>query len=223
MDQRVVAMIARNGTSWFIKLRGDSAVVAAAKPVFLEFLKTIHFGGDGAEAGAAGVLGAGGDPHAGLQGLPNPHGDLEADGSAQAPKWSVPAQWVETAPRAMVFKSFSVADDSGAKAEVTVSFFPGEVGGVLANVNRWRGQMGRPPVGADQLAGVTRPLETAGGPATLVDVTGADARTGQPARLVAAIVPRDGNTWFYKLMGDGALVGKQKDGFVNFVKTAHYP
>jgi hypothetical protein len=46
----VVAMIPRNGSSWFIKLRGDTATVAAAKPVFLEFLKSVHFGGDGGAA-----------------------------------------------------------------------------------------------------------------------------------------------------------------------------
>ena len=43
------------------------------------------------------------------------------------------------------------------------------------------------------------------------------------ARLVAAVVPHGDNTWFYKLMGDGKAVAGQKDSFVQFVKTVHYP
>jgi hypothetical protein len=216
----VVAMIPRNGNSWFIKMKGDSAAVAEAKPAFLEFLKSVRFGADEGPAAATAGMAGGADPHAGLPGFANPHGELAAP---EGPKWNVPAQWVETPPRAMIFKSFSIADDAKGKAEVTVSSFPGDVGGVLNNVNRWRGQLGQAPVGAEQLAGVTETVQTAGGPATVVDFTGTDAKSGRPERMVAAIVPHGGKTWFYKLMGEGAAVTKQKDSFVNFVKTVQYP
>jgi hypothetical protein len=220
----VVAMIPRNGNSWFIKMKGDSATVAEAKPAFLEFLKSVRFGGTGGPEAAGADTTGGADPHAGLPGLSNPHGALAAPEEPEGgPKWNVPAQWVETAPRAMIFKSFSIADDAKGKAEVTVSFFPGDVGGVLANVNRWRGQLGQAPVTEGQLAGVTETVQTAGGAGTVVDFTGTDAKSGRAERMVAAIVPHGGKTWFYKLMGDGAVVGKQKDSFVNFVKTVHYP
>jgi len=223
----VVASIPRNGSSWFIKLRGDTAAVAAAKPVFLEFLNSVHFGGNGDEAASVGGVTAGNDPHAGLglQGLPNPQGGLTTpDASSDAPKWNMPGQWVETAPSStMILRSFTVSGDAGAKADITVSFFPGSGGGVLANVNRWRGQMGQPPVEQSQLEGVTETLATMDGKATLVDFMGTDAKTGQPARLVAAIVPHGDKTWFYKLMGNGRVVEGQKNSFVEFVKTVQYP
>ena len=211
----VVAIIPRNDSSWFIKLRGDTAAVAAAKPVFLEFLKSVHFAGNGIEAPPLGSAPAGADPHAGL---------ATQEASSDAPKWNVPAQWVETAPSsAMIFKSFSAPGGAGAKADITVSFFQGEVGGVLANVNRWRGQMGQPPVEQGQLKGLTESLATPNGTATLVDIVGANAETGQSARLVAAIVPHGDKTWFYKLMGNGKVVEGQKNSFVEFVKTVQYP
>jgi hypothetical protein len=223
----VVANIPRNGSSWFIKLRGDAGTVAAAKPVFLKFLESVRFGGNDVAAALAVGAPSGGDPHAGLglQGVPNPHGEVAAaDGTSDGPKWNVPAQWVESAPSsAMIFKSFSVAGEAGAKAEITISFFPGEVGGVLANVNRWRGQMGQQPVNSSQLEGVTESVTTTGGKATLVDFMGTNAKTGQPARLVAAIVPHGDKTWFYKLMGNGEVVEGQKNSFVEFVKTVQYP
>ncbi len=209
----VVAMIPRNGSSWFIKLRGDNATVAAAKPVFLEFLKSLHFGGeDRATAGA--------DPHAGLglQGAP-----AAPPPASDGPKWNVPPQWVETPPRAMVFKGFEVGGDAGAKADISISFFQGDVGGVLANVNRWRGQLAQPPIEAGQLDGVTESVATLGGSGTMVDFMGTDAKTSQPARLVGVIVPHGDNTWFYKLMGDAKVVKGQKDTFVQFVKTVQYP
>jgi hypothetical protein len=224
----VVAVVPRNGNSWFIKLRGDTATVDAAKPAFLEFLKSVHFGAGGHSGQVASSSAApdAADPHAGLglQGIPNPRENPAApDTSANVPKWNVPAQWVETGPRPMILNSFSVSDDAGAKAEITVSFFGGQVGGILANINRWRGQMGLGPIESAQLDGVTESLATSDGTATLVDFMGTDAKTGQPARLVAAIVPHGDNTWFYKLMGNSKVVGGQKDSFVQFIKTVHYP
>jgi hypothetical protein len=225
----VVAVVPRDGKSWFIKLRGDTATVAAAKPTFLEFLASIHFGGDdgnGGQAAPVAIASDAADPHAGLglQGIPDPHGDLATpEAPADGPKWNVPAQWVETAPRAMIYKSFAVSGDAGAKAEITISFLQGGGGGLLANVNRWRGQIGLSPIEAGQLDDVTETLTTLDGKATLVDFVGTNAKTGQPARMVVALVPHGEKTWFYKLMGEGKAVGGQKDSFVEFVKTVHYP
>lgn len=225
----VVAAVPREGKTWFFKLKGDPATVAAARPAFLEFLASIRFGSEVANDGTAAQVAVeptASDPHAGLglQGVPNPHGESATpEASGDGPKWNVPAQWVETGPRPMILNSFSVSDDAGAKAEITISHFPGTVGGVLANVNRWRGQMGQGPIEAGQLDGMTETLATADGKATLVDFMGTDSKTSQPARLVAAIVPHGEGTWFYKLMGDGKVVGGQKDSFVQFVKSVHYP
>jgi hypothetical protein len=226
-QRTVVAMIPRNGDSWFVKLRGDFPAVASAKPVFLEFLKSLHFGGAEVEpAPAGGMMPPATDPHAGLgmQGMPNPHKDLPKPETAPVvePKWNVPAQWVPTSPRVMVFKSFSVSGGAGAKAEITVSFFPGDVGGVLNNVNRWRGQLGQQPIAQSQLDSATEVFAAEEGSATLVDFTGTDAKTGKPARMIGAIVPRGDKTWFYKMMGDGGVVGGRKDSFVAFVKSAQY-
>ena len=52
----------------------------------------------------------------------------------------------------------------------------------------------------------------AGGKASLADITGQDARTGQEARLLAVVVPQVGQTWFYKLMGDAKVVERREGG-----------
>jgi hypothetical protein len=202
-------------------MRGGSDVVAGAKPVFLEFLKSVHFGGPAAAQPAA-------DPHAGMAGMSMGAGMASAGMAAPAssdgdPKWKVPANWTETAPSsAMVTKSFTIAGDAGQKAVVTISALNGEGGGVLANVNRWRGQLSLPVVAEDGLSKVTESLDVAGGKATMVDFTGTDA-TGQASRMVAVSVTHGDRTWFYKLAGAGTVVGREKDGFVKFVQNVVYP
>lgn len=65
--------------------------------------------------------------------------------------WVVPAGWIEAPdPRPMRLATYTVPALAG-PVEVAVSRFAGRVGGDLANVNRWRGQMGLPPIGADEL------------------------------------------------------------------------
>jgi len=61
-----------------------------------------------------------------------------------------------------------------------------------------------------------------GGTATVVDFAGTNAKTGAPTRLVGAIVSQNGQTWFYKLMGDAPIVAQQKDAFTKFIQSANY-
>jgi hypothetical protein len=190
----VVVLVPRNGATWFIKMNGDTATVTDARPAFLEFVKSVHFPGSAATV---------------------------AEADSTSPRWSVPSNWVKTEPGDMVFRSFSIGDNAGNSGAVTVSFFPGDVGGALANVNRWRAQMNLAPVADINLNGLTENIETLGGKGLLVDFDGTGEKAGK--RLLAAIVPHGDNTWFYKLVGDKALVATEKDGFVNFVKNVQYP
>jgi len=40
---------------------------------------------------------------------------------------------------------------------------------------------------------------------------------------VGVVLPLNGQTWFYKLMGDPDLVAAQKGAFIAFVQSAKYP
>ena len=103
-------------------------------------------------------------------------------------------------------------------AAVNVSMSAGDGDGLAANVNRWRGQLGLPPI----VEILTTPIDVTNGKAQLVDMSGTDARTGQPARLVGIAVSQSGQTWFYKLMGNAKVVESQKDAFTKFVQGVKY-
>jgi len=184
----ITAMVHRPDASWFYKLAGDAALVEAQKPAFIEFLKSIRI------KEAAPVE--------------------EAPAAATAePGWQVPSQWKEIPAGQMQVAKFAVPARGSAKAEVFVSVFPSDTGGTLANVNRWRKQIGLPEAQGGELTSMVSPLDPAQPEAILVDMT------NNNKRLLGAIVPRDGRYWFYKLLGDAEAVAPEKESFVAFVKS----
>jgi hypothetical protein len=113
--------------------------------------------------------------------------------------------------------TFGIAGTGGATAELAVTAFPGDVGGDLANVNRWRGQIGLPPIEAGQLPAALERFEANGLKIAVADIV---ATTGTPpVRVLGGIVPHGGQTWFFKLTGPDPLVAQEKPAFLEFLRT----
>jgi len=137
---------------------------------------------------------------------------------AANPQWTVPANWQPGKISSMRRASYVVKGDGDKAAEIVVTVFPGDVGGLVANVNRWRGQIGLAPVAAEEIAGLTTKVTVAGEAATQVDFK----NVASGARMIVVTVPHAGNSWFYKLTGDAALVEAQKTDFIKFVQSVKY-
>ncbi|MEJ0090141.1 MAG: hypothetical protein WDM80_10400 [Limisphaerales bacterium] len=90
-------------------------------------------------------------------------------------------------------------------------------------MNRWRGQLGLNPLDQGELDKQVSTFEATGSQASLVDFTGTNPKTGKPTRLVGVMLPIGGQSWFYKLMGDEAVVAQQKEAFTQFIQSAKYP
>ena len=135
-------------------------------------------------------------------------------GSAQL-TWKTPASWTELAPGQMRVGSFKVTGAGGKLADVSIIPLGGIAGGNVANVNRWRGQLQLPPVA--ELAGAVDTLEANG-----LHLLVFDAANGG-SRILGAIVPRPGETWFFKLTGPDDLVARTKPAFLDFLKTVKAP
>jgi hypothetical protein len=206
-ERILVAMLTRGTMSWFFKMTGEESFVASQKPGLIQFLKSVSFNES---------------PAASPQPLAIPEAPAE---NSWKPAWTVPPDWQEMPPAEFLLAEYAIAGANGAKADVNVAMLNGEGGGLLPNVNRWRGQLGLEPLKNDmELAHVVPEMDLpGGGHLTIVDFTGVDSKTGKPARLVGAVVPQNGRTWFYKLMGDEQLVGQQKEAFVKFIQSAKYP
>lgn len=135
---------------------------------------------------------------------------------ARERKAELPGHWQQAPAGQMQRLRYQIVDNE-LKAELTVSAFPGEAGGLLANVNRWRAQVGLESVGSDQLEGIVSPLESAGANSKWVVMTGTNAADKKPVRLVAAIVPRGDMTWFFKMNGDVALVEREQEALIKVI------
>lgn len=225
---RILAAIQhRNGTTWFFKMTGDADLVEQQKQTFVAFLHSLNFGA--AQTPMPGQLPAGHPDLGNMESqssLPPGHpaiGDMsatstDAASSQNQPSWQVPAGWQAVSAGQFLVAKFALAGQNGATASVNVSSSPGNGGGLAPNVNRWRGQLGLPPV--DEVATVT--FAVPGGQAQLVDIAGSSVQSGRPAELVGVVVTLPDRTWFYKLMGTPALVAEQKDAFTQFVKGVKY-
>jgi hypothetical protein len=143
-------------------------------------------------------------------GLPAPdHSDLPKL------KYILPDGWQEKEPTQMRVASFEISEN-GKSADVSVIPLGGMAGGAAANVTRWRGQVGLPPVTDDEAAKLAEKISVGDQPADLYDISGGSQR------ILAASFHRDDTEWFFKAMGDADLVEKQKPAFVSFLKSVQF-
>lgn len=216
--ERILAVIQhRDGMAWFFKVSGDDKLVEQEKPSFVSFLKSVKFGAPE----TAGL--PPGHPAVGAMGMPEMAAQNSGPVSTEGqPDWKVPSDWKPMPSGPFLLAKFSVTADSGAQADVNVSTSAGDGGGLVPNVNRWRMQLGLGSLSADEVSKLVTPVDVVGGKAMFLDMTGTSAQSGQPARMIAAVLPQNGQTWFYKIMGDPKVVEAQKDAFTTFVKTVKY-
>jgi hypothetical protein len=131
--------------------------------------------------------------------------------------WTAPADWQQKPASAMRKATYTIpAAGTSGTAELSITAFPNDVGGELANLNRWRSQVHLPPVGEAELASSVTRVEHNGLHFGVVDLVGQEAA---PQHLLAAWVPYGGATWFFKLLGPDATVAKQKQAFTDFLNT----
>ena len=163
-----------------------------------------------------------GHPPIGQSTNPGPTGAMPAGGSLAAAEgnaltWTAPVHWQAKPLTSFRKGSYSVPGEGGAAADLAITAFPGDTGGLFANVNRWRGQIGLPPVAESGLEAAIQRLDVNGFKIILFDATG--TANGQPMRLLGAMVPHEGQTWFFKLTGPEAIVAKEQSAFREFLST----
>jgi hypothetical protein len=132
-------------------------------------------------------------------------------------KWTLPKGWTEAQGSGMRFATLTPPGPG--KAELSVVVLPAPAGGEWANVNRWRGQIGLPPLGEKELGSARKEVKTKAGLVSLYDFT--SQGQNQSRMITGLLTTTDGNIWFLKLVGDAGPVGKAKPGFMRFLETLH--
>lgn len=147
----------------------------------------------------------------------------EEYGQAGPILWEAPSQWE---PRQqtndMRFAEYAMDSDEGT-AEVVVFYFgPGGAGGVDANLDRWASQLqgGPQPIRATRdVEGMTvHTLDAAGTYHTDMPMGGA-TEPMEDQRLLGAIAEASAGLFFFRMLGDEAVVTSQEEAFDEFVDS----
>jgi hypothetical protein len=212
----LAAMVEHQGKTWFFKATGPADKLATQKENFRAFLTSLKFGEAQANAQQAQ------QPQPAPQ-QPQAQQQQKAQPGAKTSgltAWTKPESWKQDeTPRSMRELTF-FAGPENAKAEVIVSRMGGNFGGLLANINRWRQQVGLGPVSGEKDQPVEM-LQLGDGAAARYDMSGPGA-DGKPMRQIVVMTPRMDGVWFFKILGPGDLVEKEKGAFDGFVKSVKF-
>ena len=134
--------------------------------------------------------------------------------------WDQPKHWrIDSAPPSMLTAAFNIGEGQHT-ARVTVMSLPGAGGGALANINRWRSQVGLPTIQDLNDQPRTR-LEVAGFPAAVLDLA-APSGGDHGKRMIVVMVLQTDQTWFLKLEGHSHQVEDEKATFLQFVRSLRF-
>ncbi|MFA9478379.1 hypothetical protein ACERK3_08725 [Phycisphaerales bacterium AB-hyl4] len=127
-----------------------------------------------------------------------------------------PEGWQRTQQTSsIVYATYQVGSGENAAA-VAVTPLRGEGGGMLANINMWRSQLGLDPVdNEDEQQAETITID--GREAKLIALDGE-----RELSLVVAILPEDDRTWFFRLSGPRAAVHEHREAFEQLLASARF-
>jgi len=123
---------------------------------------------------------------------------------------TLPDGWQRGGDRQMRLATFT--HENG--CECVVSAFPGDTGGLLANLNRWRGQLGQEALDAAAVAALPK-LPILGRMATLIRIDGGEGK----GSMLGAVAPQAEETVFVKLTGPTAAVEAATPAFLALCRS----
>ncbi len=214
-QRMLAAVFAQPDATWFFKLSNTSAIVEAAEPDFLALCRSIHL-----EPAASAPPSS---PSSAIPNMMPGMGDgppeLTQPQNAGPLTFVVPEGWKQD-PSPRMARIATLLIDDAPSTELAISRFPGDVGGELANVNRWRNQLGLPPIatlGAQEATTVT----IGNHPARVYRFAALTGNENASAMFVA-LLPMHDETWFFKLTGPVSSVDAQRTRFEAFINSVSF-
>lgn len=143
-----------------------------------------------------------------------PGGTSNAPAAASGVRWGSPEQWQELPASGMRLGSFQVESDAGT-GDVSVIVLAGDGGGLVSNINRWRGQIGLAPATEEEIRAGIEEIEIQGGTVLFVELRGPDGGDG----ILGGLLDWEGQTWFFKMTAPDAMITENHDIFRAWLQT----
>ncbi len=191
------------GMTWFVKAAAPAATMARHRDALLRFAHSFTLSDQ-----PAGV-----DDH---------QPDARPGPDEAAVSWDRPEHWQPDTEASMIATAaFRIDTQADGFVKVTVTALPGDGGGMLDNLNRWRQQVGLPKI--DALADQPKSQLSAGPvSATLFDLLAPTGATARHQHILVAVLTEPDRTWFVKMTGPHAGVQEQKAAFDRFVRSIRF-
>lgn len=201
----LAAIVVHGGDSWGIKLFGPADQIGAQKARFDEFIASLKF--DSTPA-----------PVADTTATPPPPSADAGSAATGAPGvlWTLPQGW--TADLSAGGFRLATIHPGNDGTEIKVSKLGMIGGGLAANVNRWRGEVGLPPVTEEQ---ADKGEQRAVGAVTLTIHSYTGPANGGKREIVAS-TEAGGATWYFKLIGPTDAVNAQSPAFDQFLASLRF-
>ncbi len=186
------------GHGVFLKMVGPKDAVAAERERFLALCQSFKPKGGSV------------DPHAGhSQGF-----------DRSRLRWDGPEGWVEGPRKSMREVTYRPAGTEG--TECYISVLSGTAGGLVANVNRWRGQANQQALSPAEVEALPK-LQVLGKPSTFLEVEGTFRGMSGPEQegfmLLAVACELPGFSVFVKMTGPTDVVKAEREKFLSFCKS----
>jgi len=151
----------------------------------------------------------------------SPAAPSQPQAAAPAFQWKTPPGWQPLAPQPMRDLNFAAGDPP--LIECFLTTFSSSGGGVAANVNRWRQQMGLAPDSADAIDALPA-IEVLGFRGTLVELDGTYSgmrgdQQAEESKMFAAFVPVGDRAVTIKMIGPADQVEAERENFKMFVTS----
>jgi len=215
------AIVPGDENVWFFMIMGDHERVKETESDFEQFMRSVHLRHAPEKGAPMAAMPPDDDVHAGMMPSGSSMGMPSGSSSgADGMTWTLPEHWTQQPDNSQMRIATFKAEHGGHTAEVTITKFPGDVGGMLPNLNRWRRQLGMPAIASlDE-----QPLQSrtvAGVAATFVDLV-VDPQDPTAQRMFVVLLPYDGMTWFLKMVGPSRFLEEQMGSYDAFVSSVGF-
>lgn len=129
--------------------------------------------------------------------------------------WKLPDTWIPSKGHSMRLASFDVPFSKGV-GDLSIVSLSGSSGGLLANVNRWRGQVELEPISESDILTTSYVGESKMGPYRIFKMINEKKKE---KAIIAAVLPTGEKTFFIKLTADIEGISELEFSFKNFCSS----
>lgn len=211
-----VALVEKEGVTWFFKLAGTAKAVKAQAEAFKTFTTSVKIK-KSASFGTQAALPpmAAGDGGADKGAAPMP--PIEPQQTDTRLTYKVPTTWTEKEPGSIRIASFAVSQNN-LVGDVSIVNLAGDGGGLLSNTNRWREQLEMAPTDQEGLKNSVKDITVAGNKGYFLALY-----TGMQGQgMLVALIEQGQQTWFVKMTAPSQLAQQQEQAFLTFVQSIQF-